>query len=309
MAIRPSRRKIRRRPRGGKKFRKRKGLSRFRKFERELDKFSKQMLEDLQQEVIRSLIPRINLLAESAKKPRIVVLDQIDDGVSMNDLIDQIESQFLGFYSKEQISGFLKGFYSDIGIQNDNDINAEFARQNLAIGPSAEQQVIIENTVADVTNRFRNLQQNVIGDIRGEIQKGIQNGDRWETVARRLQKSITAPKGSESPTAFKKAVNRAKFIARNTVSETLGELNKDRQTSAGVELYEWQTAEDERVRPTHVKLGLDGKNIFSWSGTVVVDGVEYREAIDPDFSGSGTQPGQPWNCRCVAIPFIPELDE
>jgi SPP1 gp7 family putative phage head morphogenesis protein len=110
----------------------------------------------------------------------------------------------------------------------------------------------------------------------------------------------------QTPTAFKKASNRAKFIARNEVGTALGTINKERQLAADVNLYIWQTAEDERVRETHRALD---QRIFSWQGEVVVEGTDYKMAVDPTFSSSGTIPGEPWNCRCVAIPYIPEFEE
>jgi SPP1 gp7 family putative phage head morphogenesis protein len=118
---------------------------------------------------------------------------------------------------------------------------------------------------------------------------------------------MTAPNAKgEDPTAFKKASNRAKFIARNEVGTALGTLNKERQLAADVQLYVWQTAEDERVRTTHRELD---QRIFSWQGEVVVGDTTYQMAVDHTFSSSGTIPGEPWNCRCVAIPYIPEFEE
>jgi SPP1 gp7 family putative phage head morphogenesis protein len=289
---------------------KRRSNKKYLKFERALIRFNREMVSDLQKAIVKSIIPRIDLLAATAKsekkEKKIIMLDAAGDGITLNQLIDSIESQFVGFYSKDRIRGFLQPFFRDIGREADLDANKEFAKQNFAIAPSAGQEAIIGNAIDQTLNRMRSLQASALGDIRSEVSKGVQNGDRWETIAKRLQKSAIASSGSDTPTPFKKAMNQARFIARNTVSESLGELQKDQQTNAGIDLYQWQTSEDERVRPTHNSLN---GGIFSWSGTVVVDGVTYEEAIDPSFSSSGTIPGQPWNCRCTSIPFIPELEE
>ena len=300
--------KLRRRKSPTKFPQKRRSVKKFMSFERAFTRFSREMISDLQKVMNAKLGLRLELLASSfkaEKESKIAQVTDADDAVSLNDLIDGVEAQFLGFYSRQRIEQFLKGFFRDIGIANDLDLNREFAKQNIAIGPSADQLSIINNAVTQVTNRIKGIQSNLVASVRAEIAKGVANGDRWEEVAKRL----ATPQGSKKKgpkTPFVKGLNEARFIARNAVSETLGELNKDRQVSAGVNLYTWQTAEDERVRPTHER--LNGRQ-FSWTGTVTVDGVKYQEAVDPTFSSSGTIPGQPWNCRCVALPFIPELDD
>jgi SPP1 gp7 family putative phage head morphogenesis protein len=83
--------------------------------------------------------------------------------------------------------------------------------------------------------------------------------------------------------------SRAKLIARDQTSKMNGAFNEARQTSIGIEQYQWQTAGDERVRETHA--ANDGK-IFSWDDP-------------PEETGN---PGEDINCRCVAIPYF-DLDE
>lgn len=86
---------------------------------------------------------------------------------------------------------------------------------------------------------------------------------------------------------------RAKLIARDQVSKIQGEITRIRQVNSGITYFRWLTAHDERVRPSHVAVGKRdvgyGPGVFKWSDLPVVDGV-------PTF------PGQPINCRCVAVP-------
>lgn len=86
---------------------------------------------------------------------------------------------------------------------------------------------------------------------------------------------------------FQMSSKRAKVIARDQTSKFNGELNKIRQTQAGVDKYEWSTSHDERVRDLH--RSLDGK-IYRWG--------EKTGAED------GLPPGQPILCRCVAIGIV-----
>lgn len=86
---------------------------------------------------------------------------------------------------------------------------------------------------------------------------------------------------------------RAKLIARDQTSKIQGEITRIRQVNSGIQYFRWLTAHDERVRASHVAVGNRdvgyGKGVFKWSDLPVVDGV-------PTF------PGQPINCRCVAVP-------
>ena len=84
---------------------------------------------------------------------------------------------------------------------------------------------------------------------------------------------------------------RARLIARDQTSKITGEINRLRQTGAGIEYFTWVTSQDERVRHSHVDVAKRdvgyGPGVFKWSDLPVVDGVK-------------TFPGQPINCRCIA---------
>ena len=77
------------------------------------------------------------------------------------------------------------------------------------------------------------------------------------------------------------ATNNLKRITRDQVQKAVGESNSRRQQAAGIRTYVWQTAEDERVRPSHAE--LHGRT-RRWTSTPI--------------------PGEEVNCRCVAIPNI-----
>ena len=88
---------------------------------------------------------------------------------------------------------------------------------------------------------------------------------------------------------FKVANSRAKLIARDQTNKIIGDLNKARQGEIGITKYRWQTMEDERVRTTHE---ANNDQVFLWSSP-------------PPETG---HPGHDINCRCLAIPIIPELE-
>jgi SPP1 gp7 family putative phage head morphogenesis protein len=90
------------------------------------------------------------------------------------------------------------------------------------------------------------------------------------------------------------SASRAELIARDQTLKLNANVTQWRQTEAGVERYIWTTSNDERVREGHAD--LDGEE-FSWD--------------DPPDTGDGERnhPGEDFQCRCIAYPVIPELDD
>lgn len=109
------------------------------------------------------------------------------------------------------------------------------------------------------------------------LDKNWTTGTRWEELADMLEHVGDVTE------------SRAKLIARDQTSKMNGAFNQARQTSIGIEQYEWQTAGDERVRETHA----------------AHDGVTFDWDSPPEDTGN---PGEDINCRCVAIPVF-DLDD
>lgn len=109
--------------------------------------------------------------------------------------------------------------------------------------------------------------------------EGLSGAKRAEEVSKEIQKSGKVTK------------SRANLIARTETARAQGTLTQVRAESIGADSYIWRTAEDDDVRPSHKK--LDGK-VFRWS-----DPPE----CDP---GIRANPGGSYNCRCIAIPIIPD---
>jgi len=85
------------------------------------------------------------------------------------------------------------------------------------------------------------------------------------------------------------AESRAQLIARDQTSKMNSAFTQARQQSVGITKYVWQTSGDERVREEHA--ALDGET-FSWDSP-------------PDVGN----PGDDYQCRCVALPVIETEDE
>lgn len=278
----------------------RKSQKKFIQFEKRVEAFHLEMLAEMQQAVTQIVVSRIEKLALTQKETTdgvpVLAFDAANDAEALESLIDMAEAQFLGKYSRAYIRRNINQIFRDLDIAADSETVREFAAQQIAVVQSAQTNTIVENATRQSVSKIIAANTQTMDRVRERVSRAIVSGERWEQVGRDL-----GTVGMEGET-FRTPKARAMFIARNEVGTALGALNKERQEAAGLDLYEWQTAEDERVRPSH-RL-LDGK-IFSWEQPP--PGSPYKQAKVPNFNP--VIPGQDYNCRCVAIPFIPEIDE
>lgn len=98
----------------------------------------------------------------------------------------------------------------------------------------------------------------------------------------------------ELQSTFNMTRARAALIARDQTLKLNAQLTEDVHASAGITEYTWSTSKDGAVRSSHEK--LEGKR-FKYSDPPIVDEKHDRRA----------NPGQDFQCRCVAVPVLPEL--
>lgn len=106
---------------------------------------------------------------------------------------------------------------------------------------------------------------------------------RVEVIAKR----ITAETGATA--------SRAALIARDQVLSLNAQVTQARHVAAGVTEYVWRASRDERVREGH--RALDGTR-QKYSEPPIVD----------EKSGRRENPGQDFQCRCTAEPWIEGFD-
>jgi SPP1 gp7 family putative phage head morphogenesis protein len=84
-------------------------------------------------------------------------------------------------------------------------------------------------------------------------------------------------------------------LARDQILTLNAQINQSKQVNAGIEEYIWTAVADSRTRDDHADL----------------DGQKFRYD-DPPVSGTDGfvgHPGEPAQCRCVAYPVIPALED
>ena len=127
------------------------------------------------------------------------------------------------------------------------------------------------------------VKDNYLAQVKQTVMRGIQSGTRVEDLK------------DEIEARYHPAENHAELIARDQVTKFNGQLNQLRQREVGVEKYICSTSKDERVRgnPAGIYPKADPSHweregqVFNWD--------------DPPEDG---HPGEPIQCRCVAIPVI-----
>lgn len=133
---------------------------------------------------------------------------------------------------------------------------------------------------------FREWNQSLIKgaarDYLSDLQEVLDDPDTWGLRIEEIE-ALLAERGDV-------AASHAKLIARDQTQKLNAAVNQFRQRNAGVSEYEWSTSLDERVRDEH--MSKEGQT-FTWGSP-------------PPDTGD---PGDDVNCRCVAIPVIPDLDD
>lgn len=95
--------------------------------------------------------------------------------------------------------------------------------------------------------------------------------------------------------------NKARFLARQETSLFLSSLRRNRSLDAGIRKYRWSTSLDRRVRPANESERKSGENHRRLHGEIFEYG---NPPIVNVKTGRRAEPGEDFNCRCVAIPVV-----
>jgi len=177
-----------------------------------------------------------------------------------------------------------------VGEQVDT-INSEgFQRQMKAglgvelITPEPFRQATIQAFVQENLELVKSLHTDQIKRFRSIVSRGVQSGQRVEYIRDQLMNQLGVAK------------SKASLLARDQTLRLHGEMTELRQTNVGIEEYDWDSSQDERVRPRHAELHGTRQR---WDDPPIVD---YK-------SGRRAHPGQDYQCRCNAVPVLDALLE
>lgn len=197
-------------------------------------------------------------------------------GKKLNRNAERIIKEYLrkaGIDAQKSIIKQLRTVYG-----NDFTVNFNARQYGQTLKIIAQRNALLINTTAT----------QVISNVTNVTYDGVTTGQSWTAIEKslRTQRHIAA--------------DRIKRIARDQTAKLNEALSEMAMRDAGVEFFEWSTANDERVS---TGLGghrqLDGK-IYKWG-----DNAHYPVI---DSYGHRGVPGQRVNCRCVARPVILRKD-
>lgn len=115
--------------------------------------------------------------------------------------------------------------------------------------------------------------------LRQRVQSHALTGGRSQGLLKELQENYGVSQ------------RKAKFLARQETGLLMSKFQETRYADIGISDYRWSDAHDKRVRHDHHE--LNGK-IFSFKNPPVTN----RK------TGARNNPGEDFNCRCVAIPVF-----
>jgi SPP1 gp7 family putative phage head morphogenesis protein len=147
--------------------------------------------------------------------------------------------------------------------------------------PQAGIRSLLRAFIQDNIGLVRSLLGDDLRALEGLVGAGLRKGLRVEELRDQIQQRLQVSK------------SKAALLARDQTGKLFGELNRARQRSLGIEEYTWSTSNDERVRKGHKP--LEGTR-QRWDSPPVVD----------PRTGRREHPGGDYQCRCQAIPVLPE---
>jgi SPP1 gp7 family putative phage head morphogenesis protein len=144
---------------------------------------------------------------------------------------------------------------------------------------------LVEEYTQNMKLYIQNFTKKQIVELRERVQKRAISGSRYEDLVKTVQKSYGVSK------------SKAKFLARQETNILLSKLKTSCYTENGVTHYKWRSvigSPKHPVRPRHKELNdqsLRGK-LFRFDDPPVMD------------DGQKKNPGEDYNCRCVAVPVV-----
>lgn len=239
-----------------------------------LDRIRKQMMPKLQ-----AVLDKANFLRPTSDSSNTTSCFSTQNEDSFSDdlklIIDAGLGQFLAEYSDDVLKVIALKIARSINVFNETQFDKTMV-ESLGVNPFASEPWLaqeMEAFVADNVALIKTIPSQFFGSIQGIVSDGARSGKNMQDISGEIQKRTGVAK------------SRAKFIARDQVSKFNGDLNQLRQKNVGINSYIWSTSLDERVRPSHA--AKEGQK-FSWDNP-------------PNDTGN---PGEDFNCRCVALPVF-----
>lgn len=228
----------------------------------------KQAVDHSFNEEIKPILQRENAYYDSGVY---VVDDTMDD---LKHILELLFAWIIGINTDTKAEADATMFVNSI-----SSASKIMVEQQVSIGPHLLPNIqetpdinnFIQGKIKENASLIKNIRDNYMSKIQQDIYRSVTNHESATQLHKALNKEANM------------SYNRAKLIAVDQTGSIHGQLNVKRQHANGFDWYEWDTMEDERVRPSHAALD--------------------RTAHKYDGSDIDIIPGEEIRCRCVATPL------
>lgn len=147
---------------------------------------------------------------------------------------------------------------------------------------------LVEEQTVECVRLIKTIPEQYFNQLQGIVSRGLTQGALNKEISEEIQNlyGVTS--------------RRAQVIARDQIGSLNGLISEQRQTAAGIGVYEWSSSKDSRVRPEHAD--REGK-YYAWPGSGMV-GKEINGKKVLQLPPGAKAPGLEILCRCVALPII-----
>lgn len=237
--------------------------------------------------ILRAVLRRLKTATDDNMPMLSKTLRRDDDSTITDDFVQAILDELLKTMTLEEALREIELILSGVVSVVDANIIAAFA-DTVSVDVFLYDSALFKTATAEWRRQQERLVNSVIRNYLDRLQVIVSNAVQRGTPMLEVQDEIKQ--------ALHVSDTSAKRIAMNEVSNLEGIVTMIRQTDCGIDVYEWSTSKDSRVRPEHAE--NEGK-LFYWHNDKVgeINGVKVHPT--PKYN-----PGMAINCRCCAIAII-----
>lgn len=177
----------------------------------------------------------------------------------------------------------IEGVFRGVDRKNLREVRATLPARLLARVTSGVPQKTLDRFRRENVKLIQSLVGRELEEITEILDVGFAKGARVEDLRKEIRERFNVTK------------SKADLLARDQVLKANAAITQTRQRQAGIVAYTWSTSQDERVRPMHAD--LEG-SIIQWDDPPITND-----------DGDRNHCGEDYQCRCVAIPILPPLDD
>ena len=148
-----------------------------------------------------------------------------------------------------------------------------------------EEEAIKRKYTENMELNIKNWKDEEVIRLRKLIEENYAKGIRYENIVKKIAFEFNVP------------AKKAKFLARQETHLLSAEIKEQKYKKAGLKKYIWKTLNfptgfnPKNVRPSHAALN---DKVFEFDNPPITDPI----------TGARNNPGQDFNCRCVALPIL-----